>query len=293
MTAQRLDGRRHAQAIRQEVAQQAAAFLSAHGQRPHLAAVLVGEDPASEVYVRNKQKDCEQAGLDSQLVPLPQDTSTEALLGEIARLNADPRVHGILVQLPLPPQIDAEQVLEAIDPLKDVDAFHPENVGRLTLGRPRFQPCTPAGIIELLAREGLTTEGRRAVVVGRSDIVGKPMALLLLQSHSRGNATVTVCHSRTRDLAEITRDAELLIVAAGRPGFITGEMVQPGAVVIDVGIHRTASGLVGDVDFASVSPVAGHLTPVPGGVGPLTRAMLLCNTLTAAQLQHPAESAPR
>ena len=216
---------------------------------------------------------------------LPAETTTGELLDLVARLNADRSVHGILVQLPLPSQIDGTRVLDAVDPLKDVDAFHPENVGRIVQGRPRYLPCTPHGIRELLLRNRIPVAGQNVTVVGRSDIVGKPMAIMLMQRSEGANATVTVCHSRTKDLPAVTRQADVLVVAIGKPKFITAAMVKPGAVVIDVGINRTDEGLVGDVDFESVKRVAGQITPVPGGVGPLTIAMLLHNTLAAARLQ--------
>ena len=260
-------------------------FVAKTGVTPCLAAVLVGENPASQVYVRNKQKACEKAGITSQLHRPPAETTTEELLALIDRLNRDPAVHGILVQLPLPKQIDETRVLEAVNPLKDVDAFHPENVGRIVQGRPRFLPCTPHGIQQLLLRNNIKIAGANVVVVGRSDIVGKPMAIMLMQRGKDGDATVTVCHSRTRDLPAVTRSADILIVAIGRAKFLTADMVKPGAVVIDVGINRTDDGLVGDVDFEAVKEVAGQITPVPGGVGPLTITMLLHNTLTAARLQ--------
>lgn len=281
MTARQLDGKALAEQIRRETATEVAELFAATGVRPCLAAVLVGSDPASEVYVRNKRRDCEQAGIESQLHRYD-DALTEAdLLTLIARLNADRAVHGILVQLPLPKGINAARVLESVDPSKDVDAFHPENVGRIVQGQPRFFPCTPYGVLQLLQRNGVATAGAHAVVIGRSDIVGKPLANMLMQHGV--DATVTVCHSRTRNLPEITRQADLLIAAIGRPRFVTAEMVKPGAVVIDVGINRTDAGLVGDVDFGPVSEVASMITPVPGGVGPLTRAMLLRNTLAAAR----------
>jgi methylenetetrahydrofolate dehydrogenase (NADP+) / methenyltetrahydrofolate cyclohydrolase len=286
VTATILDGKRLSEQIRAEIAQDAAAFVRETGVTPCLAAVLVGENPASQVYVRNKQKACEKAGITSQLLRPPAETATEELLALIDRLNRDPAVHGILVQLPLPKQIDETRVLEAVDPLKDVDAFHPENVGRLMQGRPRFLPCTPHGVQQMLLRSNIPIAGAHVVVLGRSDIVGKPMAVMLMQRGQGGDATVTVCHSRTRDLPAVTRSADILIVAIGRAKFLTADMVKPGAVVIDVGINRTDEGLVGDVDFAAVREVAGQITPVPGGVGPLTIAMLLRNTLTAARLQH-------
>ena len=250
---------------------------------------LVGEDAASQVYVRNKQRACQRVGIDSKLHQLPDDTSEEELLELIARLNKDHTIHGILVQLPLPDGISTVRVLDAVHPLKDVDAFHPENVGRISQGRPRFLPCTPHGIQQLLSRSDIPVAGKHAVVVGRSDIVGKPLAMLLAQRDStRGpetaNATVTICHSRTAELPTVTRSADILVAAIGRAGFITAEMVKPGAVVIDVGINRGEEGLVGDVDFAAVSEVAGAITPVPGGVGPLPVTMLMYNTLEAARL---------
>jgi len=245
--------------------------------------VLVGADPASEVYVRNKRRDCEEVGIQSNLHRLPESTSQSDLLTLIAKLNKDAAVHGILVQLPLPSQIHTEVVLEAIHPMKDVDAFHPENVGRLVQGRPRYLPCTPQGVVQLLERNKVPIAGQHVVVVGRSDIVGKPLSIMLAQ---RGvDATVTLCHSRTHDLPAVTRLADILVVAIGRPNFVTADMVRPGATVVDVGINRTEAGLVGDVDFPAVSQVAGRITPVPGGVGPLTRVMLLVNTLEAARRQ--------
>jgi methylenetetrahydrofolate dehydrogenase (NADP+) / methenyltetrahydrofolate cyclohydrolase len=254
--------------------------LSAAGRRPGLAVVLVGDYPASRVYVRNKTRACEETGVLSRQVDLPGDTTQAALLAHVARLNADPQIHGILVQLPLPPGISGERVVEAIAPHKDVDGFHPCNMGLLAQGRPRFVPCTPAGVLRILDHEGIALEGKRAVVVGRSNIVGKPMALLLLQ---RG-ATVTVCHSKTPDVGEVTRQADVLVVATGKPNLVDGGMVKPGAVVIDVGINRLPGGqLAGDVDARSVTGIASHLTPVPGGVGPMTIAMLIANTVLAAQ----------
>ena len=287
MVAKILDGKRLAEQIQRELAGHVAEFIAAGGPIPCLAAVLVGDNPASEVYVRNKRLACGRVGMESQLHRLPATASTEELLALIARLNesGSPAVHGILVQTPLPPQIDASRVLSAVSPLKDVDAFHPENVGLIAQGRPRFFPCTPYGIQQLLVRNGIETAGRHAVIVGRSDIVGKPMALMLMQRGPGGDATVTVCHSRTPNLAEITRQAEILVVAIGRARFITAEMVKPGAVVIDVGMNRVEGKLCGDVDFAGVSEVAGYITPVPGGVGPLTVTMLLHNTLLAAREQ--------
>ncbi len=285
MTATILDGKSLSEQLRSEAAAEVAQFVKRTGVTPCLAAVLVGDDPGSQVYVRNKEKACRQAGIASQLHRLPTETTTDGLLALVGRLNHDPAVHGILVQLPLPKQIDERRVLEAVSPIKDVDAFHPENVGRIVQGRPRFLPCTPHGVLEMLRRNNIPTAGANVVVVGRSDIVGKPMAILLMQRGPGGDATVTVCHSRTRDLPAVTRSADILIVAIGRPKFITADMVKPGAVVIDVGMNRTESGLVGDVDFPAVKEVAGRITPVPGGVGLLTVAMLLHNTLAAARLQ--------
>jgi methylenetetrahydrofolate dehydrogenase (NADP+)/methenyltetrahydrofolate cyclohydrolase len=295
MVATILDGKGIAKQIRAELAQEAEAFVEAHGYKPVLAAVLVGEDPASEVYVRNKQRACERVGLGSQLHRLPADVAEQELLDLIAGLNVDSSIHGILVQLPLPGHIGESRVLDLIDPLKDVDAFHPENVGLMSQGRPRYLPCTPHGILQLLHRCGITASGKHAVIVGRSDIVGKPMAMMLASRNSStgpdgANATVTVCHSRTGDLPGVTRQADILIAAIGRAKFITAEMVKPGAAVIDVGINRTEEGLVGDVDFDGVKEVAGHITPVPGGVGPLTVTMLLYNTLNAAKQQAVAAS---
>ncbi|MEK6246573.1 MAG: bifunctional 5,10-methylene-tetrahydrofolate dehydrogenase/5,10-methylene-tetrahydrofolate cyclohydrolase, partial [Planctomycetales bacterium] len=243
----------------------------------------VGDDPASQVYVRNKRRACERVAIESILHRLPADVTEDELLKLIAKLNKEDAVHGILVQLPLPDHVNETRVLQAISPNKDVDAFHPENVGRLVQGAAVFLPCTPQGIQQLLIRSGIETSGRHVVVVGRSEIVGKPIANMLVQRGPGGDATVTVCHSKTADLPAITRQADILIVATGRTGFITADMVKPGAAVIDVGINRTADGLKGDVDFETVCQVAGQITPVPGGVGPLTIAMVLLNTLLAAQ----------
>jgi methylenetetrahydrofolate dehydrogenase (NADP+)/methenyltetrahydrofolate cyclohydrolase len=281
MTAQVIDGRKIAERTRAEHAAGAGRLTAATGVVPHLAAVLVGEDPASAVYVRNKQLACQKAGMKSSLHRLPAATPERALLDLVAQLNADPDVHGILVQLPLPKGIDAASVLDAIDPAKDVDGFHPENVGLLQQGRPRFQPCTPAGVMRLLEVSGIDPRGRHAVVIGRSDIVGKPMATLLAQKGS--DATVTLCHSRTTDIAHHTRQADLVVAAVGIPRFVQGDWLRRGAVVIDVGINRVDDKLVGDVDYAQAVTVASAITPVPGGVGPMTIAMLLGNTLLAAQ----------
>lgn len=277
MTAQRIDGKLLAAGIKARVRQQADA-LRAAGIRPCLAVVLVGENPASAVYVAGKERDCAECGIESRLVRLPEDTTQSHLLGALAELAADPSVHGILVQLPLPAQIDPQQVIAAIPPEKDVDGFTPVNMGRLLLGQPCFVPCTPAGCLAMLQSTGLPIAGKRAVVVGRSNIVGKPMAALLLAQ----NATVTVCHSHTEGLAAICAGADILVVAVGRPGFITEEMIRPGAVVLDVGINRGPDGrLCGDLD-APAAQKAAFYTPVPGGVGLMTRAMLMQNTWKAA-----------
>ena len=290
MTAQVLNGKEIATEIQGEIAEQVSQFIAENAVVPCLAAVLVGDDPASQVYVRNKQRACERSGLESKLHRLPAETSEDEVLALIGRLNADETVHGILVQLPLPDGIRDSRVLDAVDPRKDVDAFHPENVGLIAQGRPRFLPCTPHGIQQLLHRCKIPVAGRHVVIIGRSDIVGKPLAMMLMQRNSTlgreaANATVTVCHSRTKNLAEVTRQADILVAAIGQPRFVTAEMVRPGAAVIDVGINRTDDGLVGDVDFDGVKEVAANITPVPRGVGPLTVSMLLYNTLKAAELQ--------
>ena len=285
MTAAILDGKALSKQIRAEIAEEVAQFVESSGVTPCLAAVLVGEDPASQVYVRSKEKACGKAGVKSVMHRPSADTTTEELLSLIDKLNNDASVHGILVQLPLPEGIDETRVLDAVDPAKDVDAFHPDNVGRIVQGRPRFLPCTPHGVQQILLRNNIETSGANVVVVGRSDIVGKPMAVMLMQRGKGGHATVTVCHSRTKDLPAVTRGADIVIVAIGVAKFLTADMVKPGAVVIDVGINRTDDGLCGDVDFDAVKEVAGHITPVPGGVGPLTVTMLLHNTLTAAKQQ--------
>ncbi len=286
MPASIIDGKSIASNLRKTLALEVSKFASSTGIIPQLAAVLVGDDPASAVYVRNKQKACEQAGIKSTLQRLPSDTSQSQLLQLINTLNNDASIHGILVQLPLPKQIDETIILDAVTPLKDVDCFHPENVGLLTQGRPRFLPCTPSGCQKLIAESGTLVDGAHAVIVGRSEIVGKPMAALLVQKGPVANATVTIAHSRTKDLKEITRQADILIAAIGKANFITADMVKPGACVIDVGINRVDGKLVGDVDYEPVREIAGSITPVPGGVGPMTIAMLLQNTLTAARLQN-------
>jgi methylenetetrahydrofolate dehydrogenase (NADP+)/methenyltetrahydrofolate cyclohydrolase len=286
MSAQILDGKALAAQIQDEIRYQVGEFIEEEGVVPCLAAVLVGENPASEVYVRNKRLACQRAGIESQLHRLPADASQDDLLALVGRLNKskDAPVHGILVQLPLPGHIDSSRVLRAVSPLKDVDAFHPENVGLLVQGSPRFLPCTPYGIQQLLVRNGIEIAGKHVVIVGRSDIVGKPMANMLVQRGAGADATVTVCHSRTHDLPTITRHADILIVAIGRARLITADMVRGGAVVVDVGMNRVEGKLCGDVDYEAVHEVAGYITPVPGGVGPLTVTMLLMNTLKAAEL---------
>jgi methylenetetrahydrofolate dehydrogenase (NADP+)/methenyltetrahydrofolate cyclohydrolase len=285
VTAIVIDGKALAAEMQADLAVEAAEFIQNNSVFPCLAAVLVGENPASEVYVRNKRKACERAGIESQLHRLPADVTLDELLALVHKLNKTPEVHGILVQLPLPPGLDEARVLYSVNPLKDVDAFHPENVGRIVQGKPRFLPCTPHGIQQMFLRRSIPTPGRHVVIVGRSDIVGKPLANMLMQRGPEADATVTVCHSRTPNLAEMTRQADILVVAVGRAKFVTADMVKPGAVVVDVGINRTEAGLVGDVDFEGVREVAGMITPVPGGVGPLTISMLLHNTLHAARLQ--------
>ncbi|NLD68814.1 MAG: bifunctional methylenetetrahydrofolate dehydrogenase/methenyltetrahydrofolate cyclohydrolase FolD [Limnobacter sp.] len=283
MTARILDGLALSRAIRAELAERAAE-LTARGTRPGLAVILVGDSPASAVYVRNKIRACTEADIHSIYEHMPADTTEAALLARIRELNADPSVHGILVQLPLPPQIDEARVIETISPAKDVDGFHLHNAGALLAGTPLFKPCTPLGVMKLLEHAGTPIEGADAVIVGRSNIVGKPLALML----TAANATVTICHSRTRDLAAHTRRADILVAAVGSARMITGDMIKPGATVIDVGINRIAEGpdagkLCGDVDFDSASQVAGAITPVPGGVGPMTIAMLLANTVDSAR----------
>ena len=277
--ALRIDGKAISATIRGEIKDAAAAFAAGNGYAPGLAVVIVGEDPASQVYVRNKKKACEEVGFYSEVYALPEATEQDELNALVDRLNADDKIHGILVQLPLPKHLDENEVLLRIDPSKDVDAFHPYNVGKIMIGDYDFLPCTPAGVMALLERSGIDPAGKKCVVIGRSNIVGKPMAMLLLHA----NGTVTVCHSRTRDLAAVCREADILVVAIGRADFVGADMVKPGAVVIDVGMNRRADGkLTGDVDFATVAPKASYITPVPGGVGPMTITMLMQNTLTAA-----------
>ena len=280
--AQIIDGKKISAEIRAEIAEEVKA-MKAEGINPGLAVIIVGENPASQVYVRNKGKACEEVGIYSEIIEMPEATTEEALLAKIAELNARKEISGILVQLPLPKHINEASVIAAISPDKDVDAFSEVNVGKIMIGNHRFLPCTPAGVMELITRSGISIEGKNAVVIGRSNIVGKPQAMLLLHA----NATVTVCHSRTKNLAEICRTADILVVAIGKADFVTADMVKPGAVVIDVGMNRKANGkLTGDVDYAGVSEVAGYITPVPGGVGPMTITMLLKNTLTAAREQN-------
>ncbi|MFL5798893.1 MAG: bifunctional 5,10-methylenetetrahydrofolate dehydrogenase/5,10-methenyltetrahydrofolate cyclohydrolase [Actinomycetota bacterium] len=283
MSARIIDGKAVAADIRAEVAERVRALV-AGGRPPGLAAVLVGDDPASRVYVTAKQKDCAEVGIESERVELPADTPQDALLAEIARLNADPGTSGIIVQLPLPAHIDELAVQMAIDPSKDVDGLHPVNVGLMVRGEPSFLPATPSGIVELLVRSGISTVGAEVVIVGRGGLVGMPLSIMLAQKSPRGNATVTLCHTGTRDLAGHTRRADVLVAAAGRIGMVTADMVKPGATVVDVGTNRGANGkLAGDVAFEEVAEMAGAITPVPGGVGPMTRAMLLVNTLAAAE----------
>ena len=286
-----LDGRSLAQEIRSEVATGVAEIQQKHGVNPGLAAVLVGDDPASAIYVRNKRRACAEVGMFSDSFTLPQGTEQGEVLALVDKLNSDNRFHGILVQLPLPPQIDTQKIIESTNPSKDVDGIHPYNVGKLVQGRPDFIPGTPAGIQQILLRNGYDPSGQNVVVCGRSEIVGKPLAVLLMQRQPGANATVTICHTRTKDLATYTRQADILVAATGQPNMITASMVKDGAVVIDVGINRVEDStrrrgyrLVGDVDFDSVSQKAEAITPVPGGVGPMTIAMLLVNTLTAARL---------
>ena len=292
MTAAIIDGKAIAQQIRAELAQDVAR-LKARGIVPGLAVVLVGSDPASTSYVTAKEKACHDIGIFSDDNRLPADTSQAELMALVHKLNADPRIHGILVQLPLPKPLDESQVLLAIDPDKDVDGFHPTNVGRMVIGEKAYLPCTPHGVVQMLVRSGVKLDGAHAVIVGRSNIVGKPLANLLVQKSPHGNATVTVCHTRTRDIGRYTRQADIVIAAAGRPNTITADMVREGAVVIDVGVNRVEDAtrkqgfrLVGDVDFEAVRQKASLITPVPGGVGPMTITMLLYNTVESARRHH-------
>jgi methylenetetrahydrofolate dehydrogenase (NADP+)/methenyltetrahydrofolate cyclohydrolase len=285
MTARILDGRALALTMQSEIAAQVADQIKAGGPKPGLAAVQVGDNDASTRYIRGKIEACDRVGVAGFRYHLPVETTEPQLLNLLERLNSEPDIHGILVQLPLPEQINEHAIINAVLPTKDVDGFHPVNQGLLAGGNPRFVPCTPLGIQQLLIRSGIATEGARIVVIGRSNIVGKPMALLLLGKGPGGDATVTVAHSKSRNLPEITRTADILIAAIGRAHFVTADMVKPGATVIDVGINRTSKGkLAGDVDFQAVSKVAGAITPVPGGIGPMTITMLLHNTLRASQI---------
>ncbi len=278
--AQIIDGKKISAEIRAEIKEKTLAFIEKNAFRPGLAVIIVGSDPASQVYVRNKRRACEEVGFYSEAYELPEETTQAELLALVDKLNEDPHIHGILCQLPLPKHLDENKVILKIDPKKDVDAFHPYNVGKIMIGDYDFLPCTPAGVMALLERSGIEIKGKECVVVGRSNIVGKPQAMLLLHAHG----TVTICHSRTKDLAEVCRRADILVAAIGKADFFTADMVKEGAVVIDVGMNRRADGkLTGDVDFASVEPRASYITPVPGGVGPMTITMLMQNTLTAAE----------
>lgn len=279
MAARLIDGKALAQTIRDRIAAETKELQAKTGVRPGLATILVGDDPASALYVRSKQKACDAAGIYIEDFKLPATTTQAELLTLVEKMNADPKIHGILVQLPLPKQIDTKVILNAVDPMKDADGFHPYNLGKLVEGSPIFEACTPKGIIAMIDSTGVGIEGKRAVVVGRSNIVGKPVALMLLHRH----ATVTVCHSKTKDLPAVCREADILVVAIGKAKFVTADMVKEGAVVIDVGTNRLADGkFVGDVDFEPVSRKAGWISPVPGGVGPMTITMLLANTLESA-----------
>lgn len=278
--AQIISGKVVSAQVREELKAQTQEMIEKYGVRPGLAVIIVGDDPASKVYVNNKEKGCAEVGYYSEVYRLPAETTQEELLALVDKLNRDDKIHGILCQLPLPKHLDENAVILAIDPEKDVDAFHPVNVGRIMIGDYKFLPCTPAGVMKLIESTGVDITGKECVVIGRSNIVGKPQAMLLLHK----NATVTICHSRTKDLASVTRRADILVVAIGKADFVTGDMVKDGAIVIDVGMNRKADGkLTGDVDFASVEPKASYITPVPGGVGPMTISMLLTNTMTSAK----------
>ena len=287
-----IDGKAISAAVRGEIKENTQKLIAETGITPGLAVIIVGTDPASQVYVRNKRRACEEVGFYSEAYELPEETAQEELEALVDKLNADPAIHGILCQLPLPKHLNEESILLRIDPKKDVDAFHPYNVGRIMIGNQKFLPCTPAGVMELIRRSGIDCTGKECVVVGRSNIVGKPLAALLMQKNKGANATVTVVHSGTPDLARFTRDADIVIAALGKPCFITGDMIKPGAVVIDVGINRIPDPLypkgyriVGDVAFQEVAEKASAITPVPGGVGPMTIAMLMENTLTSAKIK--------
>lgn len=282
MSAQIIDGKAIAAQVRAEVAERVKA-LQGRGIQPGLAAVLVGDDPASHIYVGAKQKACAEVGMHSERVEMPADSSQADVVAEIERLNADPKISGMIVQLPVPKHISELALQMAVTPDKDADCLGPTNVGLLARGEATLLPATPYGVVELLVRSGIPTEGKDVVIVGRSGLVGMPLAVMLAQKNERANATVTICHTRTKDIAEHTRRADILVVAAGKAGAVTGDMVKPGAVVIDVGINRTDDGMVGDVDFESAKEVAGWITPVPGGVGPMTVAMLMANTVRAAE----------
>ncbi len=278
-----IDGKLTSAAVREEIKKDVAAFVNCYNKQPGLAVVIVGENPASQVYVRNKHKACGEVGMYSEVHELNENTTEQELLALIDKLNADEKINGILVQLPLPKHLDEEKVLLRINPRKDVDAFHPENVGKIMIGNFSFLPCTPAGVMELLKHYNIDIAGKHCVIIGRSNIVGKPQSMLMLKA----NATVTICHSKTENLAAITKQADILVAAVGRAGFVTADMVKDNTVVIDVGINRNADGkLCGDVNFSEVEPIASYITPVPGGVGPMTITMLLKNTLTAAKEQN-------
>jgi methylenetetrahydrofolate dehydrogenase (NADP+)/methenyltetrahydrofolate cyclohydrolase len=283
VSARIIDGNQIAEAMRGEIARRASELRDQKGIVPGLAAVLVGEDPGSQIYVRNKRRACEKVGLTSWLHKLSGETGQAELLELIGRLNADPAVHGILVQLPLPRQIQESAIVDAVTPAKDVDGFGPVNLGLLAAGRPKFLPCTPHAVQQMLLRSEIPIEGKHVVIVGRSNIVGKPLSLILMQKATGANATVTVCHSRTPDIGAITRQGDIVVVAIGQPRFLTADMIRPGATVIDVGINRVGGAVVGDVDFESVREIAGAVSPVPGGVGPMTITMLLHNTVQAAK----------
>jgi methylenetetrahydrofolate dehydrogenase (NADP+)/methenyltetrahydrofolate cyclohydrolase len=287
-----LDGKATAAAIRMELKREVDALAERYGRRPGLAVILVGEDPASATYVRNKERASSEVGIVSEVLRLPAQTPQQELLATIHELNRRDEIHGILLQLPLPTGLDSRPCLEAISPRKDVDGFHPENMGRLVLGLPGLRPCTPAGVLELLRRYHLPTQGKKAVVIGRSNIVGKPLSIMLSAKGEYGDATVTVCHSRTPDIPALCKSADFLFVAMGKPGFVTGDMIKPGAVVVDVGINVTDKGLRGDCDYDSVSGVASALTPVPGGIGPMTIAMLLHNTVLAFKADQKIKDTP-
>ena len=275
-----INGKEVSASVREELKNETAELVEKYGIRPGLAVIIVGDDPASKVYVNNKEKGCAEVGYYSEVYRLPAETTQEELIGLVNKLNKDDKIHGILCQLPLPKHLDENAVILAINPEKDVDAFHPVNVGRIMIGDYSFLPCTPAGVMKLIESTGVDISGKECVVIGRSNIVGKPQAMLLLHK----NGTVTICHSRTKNLAEVTRRADILVVAIGKADFVTGDMVKDGAIVIDVGMNRKADGkLTGDVDFASVEPKASYITPVPGGVGPMTISMLLRNTMTSAK----------